>query len=181
MRLNSASTPPRRARATPAWRKRWVGPHACRQMAESKDVDAVVIATPAYFHPEHLRAVVEARKHVYLEKPVAVDVAGAKRVLEIAKQAEGHSSLDVGFQIRSAPPFVELVRRIHAGALGEIAAGEAHYYCSGPRGPAVDRAPPAMCCGCATGFRTACSPAISSWSRTSTPRHLQLGSQGPSR
>src|SRR5271165_997810 len=31
----------------------WVGPHACRQMAESKDVDAVVIATPAYFHPEH--------------------------------------------------------------------------------------------------------------------------------
>ena len=100
-----------------------VGPSACRQMAESKEVDAVVIATPAWFHPEHLRAMVEARKHVYLEKPVAVDVTGAKRVLEIAKQAEGHSSLDVGFQIRSAPPFVELVRRIHAGALGEIAAG----------------------------------------------------------
>jgi predicted dehydrogenase len=110
----------------------FVGPRACQQMAESKDVDAMVIATPAYFHPEHLRAAVAAGKHVYLEKPVAVDVAGAKRVLEIGKRAEGRSSLDVGFQIRSAPPFVELVRRIHAGALGEIAAGEAHYYCPAP-------------------------------------------------
>lgn len=110
----------------------WVGPHACEQMAESKDVDAVVIATPAYFHPEHLRMVVEAGKHVYVEKPVAVDVAGTKHVLEIAKKAEGHTTLDVGFQIRSAPPYVELVRRIHAGGLGEIAAGEAHYYCPAP-------------------------------------------------
>jgi predicted dehydrogenase len=110
----------------------FVGPHAARQMAESKDVDAVVVATPAWFHPEHLRTLVQARKHVYLEKPVAVDVAGAKRVLEIGKQAAGRCSLDVGFQIRSAPPFVELVRRIHAGALGTIAAGEAHYYCPAP-------------------------------------------------
>ena len=110
----------------------WVGPHACQQMAESKDVDAVVVATPAYFHPEHLRVVVQARKHVYLEKPVAVDVAGAKHVLEIAKQADGHTSLDVGFQIRSSPPYVEVVRRIHAGALGDIAAGEGHYYCPAP-------------------------------------------------
>jgi predicted dehydrogenase len=110
----------------------FVGPHACRQLVESKDVDAVVIATPVYFHAEHLQAAVAAGKHVYVEKPVAVDVAGAKRVLEIAKQAEGKVSLDVGFQIRSAPPFVELVRRIHAGALGEIAAGEAHYYCPAP-------------------------------------------------
>jgi predicted dehydrogenase len=110
----------------------FTGPHACRQLAESKDVDAVVIATPAYFHPEHLRTMVEAGKHVYLEKPVAVDVAGAKHVLEIARQAEGRTSLDVGFQIRSAPPFIELVRRIHAGALGEIAAGDAYYYCAAP-------------------------------------------------
>jgi predicted dehydrogenase len=110
----------------------FVGPHACREMAESKDVDAVVIATPAYFHTEHLRTVVEAGKHVYVEKPVAVDVAGTKRVLEIAKRAEGHTTLEVGFQIRSAPPYVEIVRRIHAGALGPIAAAEAHYYAAAP-------------------------------------------------
>jgi len=110
----------------------FVGPKAYRQMAESKDMDAIVIATPAYFHPEHLAAVVAAGKHVYCEKPVAVDVAGAKHVLEIGKKAEGRLSLDVGFQIRSAPPFVELVRRIHEGALGEIACGAAHYYCPLP-------------------------------------------------
>lgn len=108
----------------------FVGPNACRQMAESKELDAIVVASPPYFHPEHLRIAVEAGKHVYVEKPVAVDVAGAKRVLEIGKQAQGKVSLDVGFQIRSAPPFVELVRRIHAGALGQIAAGAAHYYCA---------------------------------------------------
>ena len=107
----------------------FLGPHAFEQMAASKEVDAVVIATPPYFHPKHLAAVVEAGKHVYCEKPVAVDVAGAKRVLEIGRRAEGRLSLDVGLQIRHAPPFVELVKRIHAGALGEIAFGDAHYHC----------------------------------------------------
>ncbi len=107
----------------------FVGPDAYKQILDSKQVDAVVIATPPYFHVEHLAAAVAAGKHVYCEKPVAIDVPGAKRVLEIGKQAEGKVSLDVGFQIRMAPPFVELVKRIHEGALGEIVSGEAFYYC----------------------------------------------------
>ena len=74
-----------------------------------------------------LDTAVAAGKHVYLEKPVAVDVTGAKRVLEIGKRAQGKLSLDVGFQIRDCPPFVELVRRIHEGALGDIICGEAYY------------------------------------------------------
>lgn len=110
----------------------FVGPNAYEQMAESKEIDAIVIATPAYMHPKHLDAMVTAGKHVYCEKPVAVDVAGAKRVLEIGRRAEGRLSLDVGFQIRSAPPFIELVRRIHEGALGEIVCGAAYYYCALP-------------------------------------------------
>jgi predicted dehydrogenase len=110
----------------------FVGEPAYRQMAESKEIDAIVIATPAYKHPEHLEAMVAAGKHVYCEKPVAVDVAGAKRVLEIGRKAEGRLSLDVGFQIRSAPPFIELVSRIHGGALGEIVCGAAYYYCPLP-------------------------------------------------
>jgi myo-inositol 2-dehydrogenase / D-chiro-inositol 1-dehydrogenase len=107
----------------------FLGPHAFEQITASKEVDAIIIATPPYFHPRHLAAVVDAGKHVYCEKPVAVDVAGTQHVLEIGKKAEGRLSLDVGLQIRHAPPFVELVRRIHAGALGEIAFGEAHYFC----------------------------------------------------
>jgi myo-inositol 2-dehydrogenase / D-chiro-inositol 1-dehydrogenase len=106
------------------------GPHAAQQIFASREIDAVVIATPPYFHPEHLAAAVEAHKHVYCEKPVGVDVPGAMRAIETGKKAEGRVSLDVGFQIRKAPPFVELVKRIHAGALGEITCGEAHYYCN---------------------------------------------------
>ncbi len=105
----------------------FLGPHAYEQIADSKEVDAIVIATPPYYHPQHLEAVVVAGKHVYLEKPVAVDVPGALRVIAIGKRAEGKLSLDVGFQIRDCPPFVELVRRIHDGALGNIVCGEAHY------------------------------------------------------
>jgi len=105
----------------------FVGPHAFEQIAASKDVDAIVIATPPFFHPQHLDAVVTGGKHVYLEKPVAVDVPGAKKVIEIGKRAQGKLSLDVGFQIRDCPPFVELVNRIHNGAIGNIVCGEAYY------------------------------------------------------
>jgi predicted dehydrogenase len=105
----------------------FVGPKAYEAIAHSKEVDAIVIATPPYYHPQHLEAVVAAGKHVYCEKPVAVDVPGARRVVEIGKRAEGKLSLDVGFQIRDCPPFVELVKRIHGGALGNIVCGEAHY------------------------------------------------------
>jgi myo-inositol 2-dehydrogenase/D-chiro-inositol 1-dehydrogenase len=105
----------------------FVGPSAYQQIAASKEVDAIVVATPPYYHPRHLEAVVAAGKHVYLEKPVAVDVPGALKVIEIGKHAEGKLSLDVGFQIRDCPPFVEMVRRIHAGTLGKIVCGEAHY------------------------------------------------------
>ena len=105
----------------------FVGPNAYQQMAASKEVDAVVIATPPYYHPQHLQAIVASGKHVYLEKPVAVDVPGAMEVIDIGKRVEGKLSLDVGFQIRDCPPFVELVKRIHDGALGKIVCGEAHY------------------------------------------------------
>jgi myo-inositol 2-dehydrogenase / D-chiro-inositol 1-dehydrogenase len=105
----------------------FLGPKAYERVAASKEVDAIVVATPPYFHPRHLEAVVAAGKHVYLEKPVAVDVPGALKVVEIGKRAQGKVSLDVGFQIRDCPPFVELVKRIHNGALGAIVCGEAHY------------------------------------------------------
>jgi myo-inositol 2-dehydrogenase / D-chiro-inositol 1-dehydrogenase len=119
------------------------GPKAYEQIAHSKDVDAIVVASPPYFHPRHLEAVVAGGKHVYLEKPVAVDVPGAKKVVEIGKRAEGKLSLDVGFQIRDCPPFVELVKRIHAGALGSIVCGEAHYLSGYLDRPKWEKASPA--------------------------------------
>jgi myo-inositol 2-dehydrogenase / D-chiro-inositol 1-dehydrogenase len=121
----------------------FVGPNAFHEISASKEVDAIVVATPPYFHPQHLEAVVAAGKHVYLEKPVAVDVPGAKKVIEIGKRAEGKFSLDVGFQIRDCPPFVEMVRRIHSGALGKIACGEAYYLTGYIDRPAWPNASPA--------------------------------------
>src|SRR5712664_798663 len=106
----------------------FVGPNAYEKIASSKELDAVVVATPPYYHPQHLEAVVAGGKHVYLEKPVAVDVPGALKVIEIGKRAQGKLSLDVGFQIRDCPPFVEMVKRIHSGALGKIVSGESHYF-----------------------------------------------------
>ncbi len=103
------------------------GPGAYEEIASCKEVDAVQISTPPYFHVQHLGAVVGAGKHVYCEKPMGVDVAQAKEALEIGRRAEGRVSLEVGFQIRCAPPFVELVRRIHDGALGKIGCISAHY------------------------------------------------------
>jgi len=121
----------------------FVGPDAYQQIAASKEVDAIVIATPPFFHPHHLEAVVAAGKHVYLEKPVAVDVPGALKVMQIGKRAKGKLSLDVGFQIRDCPPFVEMVKRIHNGALGTIVCGEAHYLTGYPDRPARANASPA--------------------------------------
>lgn len=110
------------------------GPRAFEQIAASKELDAILITTPPYFHPHHLETVIAAGKHVYCEKPVAVDVPGAKRVMKVGEKVNGKQSLAVGFQIRHAPPYVELVRRIHEGALGKIGCGLAYYYC-----PHIDR------------------------------------------
>ena len=87
------------------------------------------IATPPFYHVEHLEAAVAAKKHVYVEKPAGIDVPGAKRIIKAGERVKGQFSLVVGFQIRCATPYVELVRRIRGGALGKIVAGLAYYYC----------------------------------------------------
>jgi myo-inositol 2-dehydrogenase/D-chiro-inositol 1-dehydrogenase len=103
------------------------GYEAYKELAASPDVDAIQISTPPWFHVQHLDAVVSANKHAYCEKPLGVDVAQTRQALEIGKRAEGKVSLDVGFQVRSAPPIAEVVRRIHSGDIGKIAMIAAHY------------------------------------------------------
>ncbi len=111
------------------------GPKAYEEIANAKDVDVILITTPPYFHPQHLAAAVAAGKHVYCEKPLAVDPQGCTWVLDSGRRAEGRLSLEVGFQLRNAPPLVEQVKRIHAGALGTIVSGEGHYYATWPNLP----------------------------------------------
>jgi len=103
------------------------GSKAYQELVQS-EVDVVLITSPPYFHPEHFEAAVAAGRHVYLEKPVATDVYGCKRILKAGERAQGKISVHVGFQTRYAPPFREMVQRIHSGAIGDIACAQAYYY-----------------------------------------------------
>tara|TARA_Y100000588_G_scaffold377151_1_gene455844 strand:+ start:13807 stop:14943 length:1137 start_codon:yes stop_codon:yes gene_type:complete len=73
------------------------------KLLASDEIDAVFIATPVYLHPEHLEAAVQAGKHVYVEKPAGVDVAGCRRVMKAADSAPRSLNLSVGFQQRYSP------------------------------------------------------------------------------
>ena len=119
------------------------GMRAHEALFASKDVDAVYIATPPFFHPAHLEAALAAGKHVYLEKPVGVDVPGCKRVMALGEKARAKKlSLAVGFQIRHASPYVELARRIHAGEIGAPVCGQIHYFASAINRPDWPNATP---------------------------------------
>lgn len=97
-----------------------------REMLAS-DIDAVIIATPVFLHPEHLEAVVAAGKHVYLEKPVAVDVNGCRRVMKAADSARVGLNVSVGFQQRYGWTYRQARHQLEAGALGSIRQAEAHF------------------------------------------------------
>ena len=119
------------------------GLHAYEALFASKDVDALYVATPPWFHPLHLEAAIASGKHVYLEKPVAVDVPGAKKVIALGERARGKLSLAVGFQLRHASPYVELAKRIHDGQIGAPVSGEIHYLASALKRPEWPDASPA--------------------------------------
>ena len=93
----------------------------------ASDVDAVIIATPPFLHPEHLEAAVEARKHVYCEKPMGVDVEGAKRVIAAGRKADPKKCVSVGFQQRYGPVYLEGYKRIQEGQIGELANARAFW------------------------------------------------------
>jgi myo-inositol 2-dehydrogenase / D-chiro-inositol 1-dehydrogenase len=98
-----------------------------------KGVDAVAIESPPYFHPEQAAAAVDAGVHVYLAKPAAVDVPGCHSIAASARQAAGKKlSFLIDFQTRAHPAFLEAVKRVHEGALGEIVFGEAAYHADCP-------------------------------------------------
>ena len=99
-------------------------------------VDAVAIESPPYFHPTQAEAAVAAGKHVFLAKPVSVDLDGCQRVLQAGKNAtEKKLCFRVDFQTRMDPMYQEAVKRSQVGDIGRIVCGEATYSC----GPTWDR------------------------------------------
>ncbi len=110
----------------------YYGPDAARELAESH-VDAVVIMTPTYYHPAVAAAAVEAGKHVYCAKPIAVDVPSSKDFLATGRKAGSkHLSFWVDFQSRARPVFQEAVERMRRGDIGKIALAQVFYYAGRP-------------------------------------------------
>ncbi len=108
--------------------RRFVGFNAYKQLIDS-GVDVVLLATPPHFRPAHLKAAVEAGKHVFAEKPVAVDAPGVRFVLATCEEAKRKNlSIVSGLCLRYSKGFQETVRRIHDGAVGEIRALQANDY-----------------------------------------------------
>jgi predicted dehydrogenase len=98
-----------------------------------KGVDAVAIETPPFFHPELAAAGVAAGVHVYLAKPAAVDVPGCHSIARSGREASATKlSFLVDFQTRAHPAFMEAMKRVHEGALGDIVFGEAVYHADCP-------------------------------------------------
>lgn len=85
------------------------------------DVDVVILATPPHFRPSHLKAAIASGKHVFCEKPVAVDAPGIRSVLETTEEAKKKNLTVVsGLCYRYDPPKIETINRIHDGAVGDV-------------------------------------------------------------
>lgn len=102
----------------------YVGFDAYQKVIDS-GVDMVILTTPPNFRPMHLRAAIEEGKHVFMEKPVAVDPVGVRSVLESSKIAKQKGlTLVAGTQMRRLKSNLETIKRIHDGAIGEINGGQ---------------------------------------------------------
>ena len=108
--------------------RRFVGLEGYRELLEL-DLDAVAVESPPYFHPEQTVAALEAGKHVYLAKPIAVDLPGCMAIVDAANKADGTLTTLVDFQTRNDPLYREAVRRVHEGLIGKPVSGQAFYYC----------------------------------------------------
>ena len=101
----------------------FVGFDAYQKVIDS-GVDIVILATPPYFRPEHLAAAVAAKKHIFAEKPVAVDPTGARSVMATAKKAEGLGlSIATGTQRRHQRDYVANWQQVQQGLIGDLTGG----------------------------------------------------------
>ena len=94
----------------------------------ASDVDLVLLATPPHFRPAHIRAAMDAGKHIFAEKPVAVDAPGVRSVLASCRDAKNKGLAIVsGLCWRYHPGVRETIQRVHDGAIGRIVALQCNY------------------------------------------------------
>jgi myo-inositol 2-dehydrogenase / D-chiro-inositol 1-dehydrogenase len=110
---------------------RYVGFDGYRKAIES-GADLVILATPPGFRPAHFEHAVAAGRHVFMEKPVAVDAPGVRRVLAASAEADRRGlKVGVGLQRHHDPAYLETVARLRDGAIGELLAYRVYWNSSG--------------------------------------------------
>jgi predicted dehydrogenase len=122
---------------------RFTGLDGYRALLERK-LDAVAVESPPYFHPEQAVATLDAGKHLYLAKPLAVDVAGCLAIQRAARAAGSSRRVLVDFQTRRDPLFRDAAARVHRGDIGPAVLGHVYYHAGrlkpqAPQGTAVAR------------------------------------------
>lgn len=100
----------------------------CHKQVIDAGVDLVILASPPGFRPMHLEEAVKAGKHVFMEKPVATDAAGVRRVLEATELAKKqNTAIQVGLQRRHETKYKETIKRLQDGAIGDIILARAYW------------------------------------------------------
>jgi predicted dehydrogenase len=90
--------------------------------------DVVILATPPGFRPIHFEEAIRQGKHVFMEKPVAVDAPGVRKVIAAAEEANRKNlKVGVGLQRHHQPVYLETIKRLHDGAIGDIVAMRAYW------------------------------------------------------
>lgn len=98
------------------------------QKVLATDIDLVILATPPGFRPVHLAAAVAAGKHIFTEKPVAVDPVGVRSVIASAELARSKGlALVAGTQRRHDPAYRATIARIHDGQIGQLVSGQVYW------------------------------------------------------
>ncbi len=131
---------------TDGGKREFIGFDSFQKVIDSGADIILLTSTPA-FRPQHFAAAVAAGKHVFLEKPFALDIPGLKSIVDTAKKAQANNqSVLTGLVWRYSPHLMEMHKRIQDGALGDILSTSS-IYCSGGRPnkmPDIKYKPPTM-------------------------------------
>jgi myo-inositol 2-dehydrogenase / D-chiro-inositol 1-dehydrogenase len=103
----------------------------------ASDVDAVLIATNEFTHPELFEAAVQAGKHIYIEKPAGIDLEGCRRVTRANRTARPDRTIMFGFQQRYAPGYRKARKLVESGGIGRVQMAVSHWI----KGAVTDKQP----------------------------------------
>jgi myo-inositol 2-dehydrogenase / D-chiro-inositol 1-dehydrogenase len=105
----------------------FIGLDAYQKVIDS-GVDMVILATSPGFRPYHIEAAVKAKKHIFCEKPVATDGPGIRKCLELVEEAKkANIAIVAGTQRRHQKGYIETVKALHDGEIGEITSGRCYW------------------------------------------------------